>query len=447
MNPSELPPNLDLEDSSEKIPQPEQKLKKTWLRILLALLLMGGAFGLWRMITPANKPSSVVAAPSPPVRPIETIVLKKGQGVKAVNLIGQVEASKVATIRSQTSGVVKQVLVREGDRLNQGMTVAILDDTDRVLALKEAQARLANELSNLARLQVGTRKEIIEQRRAALSAAQAREKEATDNLQRLENLVKEGAFSQRALVEAQSAVDSAKGQRLQAAAFLSEAIAGPIAEEIAAQKANVTAAEAAVNQARVELERTRIKAISDGVVQSKAVSVGDYLQNANPVITLVDSRELDIFLELPEELSGQINSGKRVILSSRALGDWQGQGTIAGVIPSVETASRRQRVRVRLNNPPLGLVSGMAVQGQLEVPSNTPSFLVSRDVLTRRQERWLIFTVANGKAKQMEVEIVADMGEQVAIYNQDLQEGQPIVIRGGDGLADGASVKIVGDKT
>ena len=44
-----------------------------------------------------------------------------------------------------------------------------------------------------------------------------------------------------------------------------------------------------------------------------------------------------------------------------------------------------------------------------------------------------------------QVDLVADMGEIVAIYNDTLQPGQEIVVRGGDGLRDGAAVKIVGN--
>ncbi len=87
--------------------------------------------------------------------------------------------------------------------------------------------------------------------------------------------------------------------------------------------------------------------------------------------------------------------------------------------------------------------AGMAIAGNLNLPSNSPSFVVSRDALTRRQNQWLVFTVAGGKAKQIPVEMVADMGKDVAIYHSTLRTGQPIVLRGGDGLQDGAPLKIV----
>ena len=94
---------------------------------------------------------------------------------------------------------------------------------------------------------------------------------------------------------------------------------------------------------------------------------------------------------------------------------------------------------------PPGLLAGMAVAGKLDIPLNTPAFVISRDALTLRRDQWFVFAVADGKARQVQVELVADMGETVAIYNDALRPGQDIVVRGGDGLRDGAMVKIVGN--
>lgn len=254
--------------------------------------------------------------------------------------------------------------------------------------------------------------------------------------------MQEGAVAQRLLVETQAALNDAQGERLSAQAELAEAEAGPVPEEIAAQRAAVAAAEAAVNQTRLALQRTQITASTAGVVQTRLVSPGDYIESAGEVVRLIGSDRLDVFLELPEELSGRITSGMSIALSARALPQWQGRTTITGVVPSADPASRRQRIRVQLSNPPQGLLSGMAITGRLEMPSNTPGFIISRDALTQRQERWYVFTVTNSIATQVEVKLVSDMGRQVAIASEQLQAGQPIVIRGGDGLQNGAAVQV-----
>lgn len=416
--------------------------KKFWLWALLALSLMTGGVTVWRWIAPTSGVAQPAQSPQTPPRAVEVTELSPGTGIRPIELLGQVESTAQSTVRAQTSGVIQQVLVQPGDRVTVGSPLAILDNSDQQLALAEAQAQLAQARSNLARLEVGTRPEIIAQRQAGVRSAQAREQAAADSLRRIASLVQEGAESQRLLVETQAAFSDAQGERLAAQAELAEAEAGPTSEEIAAQRATVAAAEAGVNQARLALQRTQITASTAGVVRERRVSPGDYIESSGEVVTLVASDRLDVFLELPEDLSGRIASGIPIELSARALPQWQGRTTITGMVPSADPASRRQRIRVQLSNPPQGLLSGMAIMGRLELPSNRPGFVISRDALTQRQNQWFVFTVTDGTATQVEVELVSDMGEQVAIASEQLQAGQPIVIRGGDGLQNGAAVQV-----
>ena len=450
INASSLNTSVDTPGVEQKQSSPNRKTGKPWLWVILLLSLAANGVALWGFLSPLKQTPEPIAnaAQAPPPRPVEVARLTRGNATRSIQLLGQVESPQQATIRAQTGGVITQVLKQPGDRVTPGITIAIIDDADQKLALSQAQAQLAQQRNNLARLEVGTRPEIIAQRQAAVRSAQAREKEAIDNLQRQSELVKEGAIAERVLVEARTAVDDRRGERLSAEAELAEAKAGPTREEIAAQRASMAAAVAAVNQAKLALERTSIKAGSGGVVLERQVSPGDYVESGDEILSFVAGERLDIFLELPENLSGRVASGSRVVLTARALPQWRGNATITGVVPSAETASRRQRVRVRLDNPPQGLLSGMAISANLELPGNTPGFVVSRDALIRRQNQWFVYSVENGKARQFEVEMVADMGENVAISstNNDLKTGQMIVLKGGDGLRDGAAVKLLGNR-
>lgn len=364
-----------------------------------------------------------------------------------MQLLGQVEANKSATLRTQTAGTIERVFVEVGDRVTPGMTIATLDDADQQLALAEAEAKLSQERSELARLTVGTRPEIIAQRRAELRSAQAREREAQENLKRYEELVAAGAISEKALLEERAAVDATRAERLKAQAALTEATAGPTREEIAAQKASVAAAQSAVNQAKLARARTQVKAPTGGIVQSRSVSTGDLVESNDPVLTLVGSNELDVFLELPEQLSGSVTPGLPVELSARALPNWRGRATISGVVPAANAASRRQMVRVRLHNPPQNLLPKMAIAAELQLRVDPSSFVVPRDALVQRDDNWLVYTVVDGKAAEAKVNLVADMGETMAISSTRLQVGQLVVVRGSEGLIQGAPVQVVQQNT
>lgn len=433
-------PNIPEKSQNSKLSQ-----KRPWFWFIVFAAIVGSGFTVWRGLTPTGRPqiANAQSQGGPPPRPVEITPLQLGKAETRIQLMGQVEANQKSTIRALTRGVVREVLVEAGDRVTQGMPIAVLDDTDQRLAVAEAQAKLAQQRSNLARLEAGTRPEIIAQREGALKASQAKEREAQDNLQRTKDLVKDGALSQRLLIQAEAALDQARGERLEAQAELAEAKAGTIREDIDAQKANVAAAVAALNQAQVVQGRTQVIATASGTVQTRQVNPGDLVDGGTPMINLIANETFDIFLEVPESLSGQVRSGMTVELSTRALPNWKQRTTITGIVPSADSTSRRQRVRVALNNPPKELLPGMAIEAALIQPSNRSGFIVSRDVLTQRQGKWFVAVIADDKAKLIPVEMVADMGAQASIFSPELKNGQAIVSRGVDGLQDGASVKVI----
>jgi HlyD family secretion protein len=407
--------------------------------------LLPGAGILWGIAVWLRPPTPTAGKKAPPPRPVEVTTVQSGTGVTRTTLLGQVEALTQATIRAQTSGLVREILVQPGDRVRRGQTLVILDNSDQTLALAQAQARLAEERSALARLEVGTRPEIIAQRQAELKAAQAREREAQDRLNRDTQLVKEGAIAERALVEARTALEDARSNRLRAQAALAEAQAGATQEERDSQRARVATAQALVQQLELQKQRTRITAPSDGAIRTRAVSVGSLVENGDPVVTLVDASALDIYLELAETLAGQIRPGQSVTLTSRSLPGWETTASISAVVPATDPSSRRQQARIRLSNPPTGLLPGMAVQADLQ-SNSTPGLVIPRDALTRRNQEWLVFTIQTGdppQAQAVPVELVMDMGTQVVIRHPELRPGQKIVLRGGDGLRDKSPVKIV----
>jgi multidrug efflux pump subunit AcrA (membrane-fusion protein) len=367
-----------------------------------------------------------------------------GQAQRQVRLIGQVEASQQATVRAQTGGVIKAIVVNVGDRVTAGTPIALLEDTDQALSVAQSRAELAQQRSNLARLELGTRREVLDQRQAAVTAIAARERDAADNVKRSTDLVKQGALPQRTLIEAQAELDNLRNQRLEAQAQLAEATAGPIQAEIDAQKANVAAAAAALNQSKLAQRRTQIAAAASGIVQTRQANVGDLVQAGGAIATLITDGKLDIFLDVPENLSSQVRPGNTVQLTSRALPKWKQSATITALAPTADTASRRQRVRVTLTNPPASLVPGMAVEGTLARPATRSGFVVSRDVLTQQREQWFVATVVQNKAKLIPVQLTADMGREVAITSPQLRAGQRLAIRGVDGLKDGMAVKVVG---
>ena len=86
----------------------------------------------------------------------------------------------------------------------------------------------------------------------------------------------------------------------------------------------------------------------------------------------------------------------------------------------------------------------MAIGANLAVPvESADTFIVPRNGLTIRTNEWLLFAVNDNRAEQHEVEMLGDLGDEVIIANPELEEGQEIVVTGGDGLTNSAAVQVV----
>ncbi|MEM9218853.1 MAG: efflux RND transporter periplasmic adaptor subunit [Cyanobacteria bacterium P01_F01_bin.150] len=482
---------------------------RPWLNIVVGVTMIAAGGIAWSAFTGQSQgPQTAPAVAALPPRPVEVTLLEEGAATQALELIGNVEAADQATIRAQTSGTVMQILVDVGDRVTPGQAIASLDTADQEIALAEARAVLASGRSQLEQLETGIRPEVINQRRAELWAAQAREQEArtnvtnieallpdlmaqrqaeldmataaeveaNDNLERTRHLSTEGALSQRDLIEAQTRataatsdrlratsalaiqhtenqqslsqaranLDAATSERLRITALLAEATTGPRQEEISAQRGLVQAAQSAVDQAQLALDRAVITTDVSGVVSDRPINVGDYVELNRDIATVVNRDRLDIFLDVPERYSGQVTPGMAVTLSASALSDWTGDATVTGVIPTTDSTSRRQRIRVRLNNVPERLLPGMAITATVNLPVPEAQFVISRDALTRRLDQWVVFTVDDaGQAAEIPVELVIDIGRDVAIASPALTPGQTLITKGGDGLTDGTPLQII----
>ncbi|MEL4897743.1 hypothetical protein [Crocosphaera sp. Alani8] len=158
----------------------------------------------------------------------------------------------------------------------------------------------------------------------ALVEAEATAGETRNQILRAEaTLQVEETSTRKDIVQARTRLDNAKSDRLPITAILAEAQAGPTKEEIDAQRGVVSAAEAAVEQAKLRLERAKIRASASCFVQSRQADPGDYMEVNEPILTVVSDRSLDIFLEVPENLSGQVSFPARSpALYGRSVSGW-----------------------------------------------------------------------------------------------------------------------------
>ena len=222
---------------------------------------------------------------------------------------GSVEATE-AQLGFQVPGRIDTVAVQEGDRVAAGQLLARLDVTELQARRAQAAAQLDAARALLRELLTGARTEELAQARSAATAATDRLNDTQRDLARTRQLLEGGAVSQEALDKAQTAFDLARAQRDQAAQSRQLVEAGPRPERLAAQRAQVAQAEAAVRQLDATLANAVIRAPFDGVVTVKDREVGETVGAGAPVLTVTNLNDRWVRIYIPETRIGAVHLGQ-----------------------------------------------------------------------------------------------------------------------------------------
>ncbi|EMZ1717972.1 HlyD family efflux transporter periplasmic adaptor subunit, partial [Acinetobacter baumannii] len=251
--------------------------------------------------------------------------------------------AETAQITSMVSGQVAQVLVKDTQTVHRGDVLVRIDDRDAKIALAQAEAELAKAKrqykqtaanSSSLNSQVVVRADEINSAKAQVAQAQADYDKAALELNRRAQLAASGAVSKEELTKAQSAVETAKAGLELAKAGLAQATSSRKAAEstLAANEAliqgvsetstpDVQVAQAHVEQAQLDLERTVIRAPVDGVITRRNIQVGQRVAPGTSMMMIVPLNDLYVDANFKESQLKKVRPGQPVTLTSDLYGD------------------------------------------------------------------------------------------------------------------------------
>jgi HlyD family secretion protein len=254
---------------------------------------------------------------------------------RAIFANGVVEGrQREASLRFELSGRLESINVAEGDRVRKGDTLARLDPTAWSNELAKAEASLALVQAERERLVNGPRKETRAFARAQFHAAQARMGHATKRLDRGVQLQQSKALSQQDLNDLQTNAEAAQAE-LEAASARADEVEAPAREdELRMVEAKIALEEARVKQARDTLQKTELKAPSDGVVLSVRGEPGELMPDLEkPTITMVDTSEMRVRAFVEEMDALAVAPGQRAYVVADALPHEQFGGSVLSCTP------------------------------------------------------------------------------------------------------------------
>ncbi|WP_026435400.1 HlyD family secretion protein [Acidovorax sp. JHL-9] len=282
----------------------------------------------------------------------------QGPGDGFVSGNGRIEATEI-DVAAKLGGRVQGIVVKEGDFVTAGQTLAHMQISTLEASRDEAQARHQQAVAAVAsaQAQVAVRESdrqavqaLVAQRQSELEAAQRR-------LARSQTLVREGASSDQEVDD-----DRARERSLQAAVVAAKAQADAAQAaitaartQVASARAAVTAAEASVARIKADIDDSALVAPRSGRVQYRIAQPGEVIGGGGKVLNLVDLSDVYMTFFLPEPVAGRLALGSEVRIVLDAAPQLVIPAKVSFVASTaqftpktVETASERQKMMFRV---------------------------------------------------------------------------------------------------
>ncbi|GGJ69294.1 efflux RND transporter periplasmic adaptor subunit [Deinococcus aquiradiocola] len=378
--------------------------------------------------------TSVGTGSSGAVIAVTASAVKTGTLVTDRTATGTVASTQQTSVSARTSGTVSGLAVAVGDTVRAGQTVVTLSSPDLNTAVQSAQNALDSAQVSLVTQRnqtTGSRAQL----QAAVAAAQTTLANAQTTLTANERLYGIGAISQtdlnasRAQVQqAQSSLSSAQNSLNENARAGSEGIASL---QLAVQKARIT-----LSQAHQAAADARVTAPFDGQVTAIGVTGGTYVNAGTAAFTLTSSARQVTFnvppsqsvgLKVGDLLSYTVGQSKYTVKVTQNAGA-PVNGNVSLVAKFVDAA----------NVPALGAVGAVAYPFTVASGVLVPSTALQVD-----SDTTFVYTVVDGKAKQVTVTVLGQANGQAAVNG--LQSGAAVIAQPPSGLLDGASVTTAAD--
>ncbi|WP_235983929.1 HlyD family secretion protein [Mesorhizobium neociceri] len=233
---------------------------------------------------------------------------------------GEADATRV-DIAARIDGRVGRRPVSRGDNIMAGQLLVAIDNPQLLTKLNEAEAARVVAQADFTRIQVGTRAEVVAERKAEAASAQASLTLAQQTYDRVKQVTQGGFESVAKLDEATASLDVATRTLEQAKLAYQEAVAGYTAEERGVAQAAVAKAEATIATLQAQVDEMTVKAPIAGQVYQVGAELGEYVSPGVPLLSLVDLSDVWLHFDLREDLVKGLKVGDRFTVKIPALGD------------------------------------------------------------------------------------------------------------------------------
>jgi RND family efflux transporter MFP subunit len=326
------------------------------------------------------------------VRNVSVLAVQSENVPDLLETVGTVSAAQTSSLASQMMGTIVEIRVREGDRVQRGQVLAVIDDSQPRAAMDRAIAA-----DNAAEQQ--------------LAAAESDLSLTESTLQRYQTLYERKSVSPQEFDEIKNREASALSRR-----------------DLA--RAEQAQAKAAMAQARTSLDYARIRSPFEGVITEKKADPGALAAPGLPVFTVEDVRGYRLETTINENDLRYLRKGQPVPVTIDALGDANLTGRVAQIVPAADPASRSFVVKIELPADSR-LRSGLFGRAQFS-RGQRQSLLIPRSAVMERGQLQGVFVVDQNKVAELRYVTLGQPSRDSIEVLAGLQSGERLVAKPGE---------------
>jgi len=363
--------------------------------------------------------------------PVKVAKAVLGDLVMTLKSPGEAYTEKRIAMKAEVGGTVKTLAAAEGRHVREGDLLVELDDREYRLALERLEAQRLQSLSELflerqfSVTDTPPTQDVVDK----LAKAQA-------DYDRIAEGFKAGVASQADLERAQAALELALIE------------AGRKKDEVQAAAKGLTQAEVDVKIARLNLEKTRIRAPFAGIVTDVRISPKERLEGGRELFTLVDISRIKVKAKVLESEVGKVVAGREVDLRFSAFPGRSFRGRIEAVSPVINAEDKTCGVYVTMDNPAEEIKPGMHAEVEFPTEIYAGRLLVPQQAILVRGGRKLVFAVEGDIAKWRYIEVGLENEKFAEVLpgkepGWGVQAGDTVIVEGHITLAHDTKVSIV----
>ena len=363
------------------------------------------------------------AAPGVDAAAVFTDTVERGEMLRQVRGIGTLVPEAVVVIAASDAGRVERRLVQPGQSVKPGTVLLELSSPQVEQEYLDAEAQLKEAEADLANLRAQLEDQRLTQE-SVTADVEGQYLQAKAQYEADLALSEEGLTDQVTLMKSRVSMEHLRKQ-FQLERAREDARKPSVEAQLTAQGARIAQMEALVALREEKVDRLRVRAGMNGVLQLMDVEVGQLVAPGDELARVSDPTHLKAELKIPETLVNDVAVGQRAEVDTR-------NGVIEGVVSRIDPAAIEGTVLVDirlLGEMPRGARPDLSVDGTIELERLENVLHVGRPIHAREESLMGLFKLEEDQAHASRVQVqVGKVSVSTIEVRSGLSEGDNVVL-------------------